>query len=90
MNERIAAILAIGVTAAIGASAEINASSPDAVAIGIASLPAHFTPHRLTAANNRTNPHEIAVTGTSGRYHSWIAAPEKIAVRPQVGTQPHQ
>ena len=29
-------------------------------------------------------------TDTLGRYHSWIAAAEKIAVKPQVGTQPHQ
>ena len=74
----------------MGASAEMSASSPDAVAIGIASLPAHLTPHRLTAAKKTTRAQEMAVTGTSGKYHSWIAAPEKIAVRPQVGTQPHQ
>src|SRR3954467_12533798 len=76
--------------AAIGANAEIKARSPDAVAIGIASLPAHFTPHRFTAAKNRTSVHDMMVTGTAGRYHSWMAAPEKIAVSPQVGTQPHQ
>src|SRR4249919_2585185 len=70
----------------IGASAEMSASNPDAVAIGTASLPAHFTPQRLTAAKNTTSAHEITVTDTSGRYHSCIAAPEKIAVRPQVGT----
>ena len=53
--------------ATIGASAETSASSPDAVAIGIASLPAHFTPHRLTPAKNRTSVHDMTVTGYVGQ-----------------------
>ncbi len=32
----------------------------------------------------------MSFTGTSGRYHWWMASAEKMAVRPHVGTQPHQ
>ena len=30
------------------------------------------------------------VIGTLGKYHSWIAEADRIAVSPQVGTHPHQ
>src|SRR5262245_41072152 len=76
--------------ATTGASPEMKARTADAVAIGIASRPAHFTPHRLTAAKASTSVQEITGTDTLGRNHSWMAAAEKIAVKTQVGTHPHQ
>src|SRR5262245_59734053 len=68
--------------ATTGASAETSARSADAVAIGMVSRPAHLTPHRLTAAKPTTREQARAVVGIDGRYHSWIAAAEKIAVNP--------
>jgi len=50
--------------ATIGASAEIKASTAEAVAIGIASLPAHLTPHKLTEAKARTSEHAMTDTDT--------------------------
>src|SRR5689334_15372915 len=86
----VAACFQSTVPAMTGANADTNASAAEAVAIGIASRPAHFTPHRLTSVKAATIAQASAETGTFGRYHSWIAAAEKIAVSPQVGTQPHQ
>ena len=74
----------------IGPSNERNASSADALAMGIASRPAQFTPSRFTQVNSRMIAMAMAGTGTDGSAHWWIAEPESRAVRPHVGTQPHQ
>ena len=37
-----------------------------------------------------TTPIASGVTGIQGTYHSCSAVAERIAVKPQVGTQPHQ
>ena len=42
------------------------------------------------AVNASTTAIASGVTGTHGRYHWCSADAERIAVRPQVGTQPHQ
>ena len=41
-------------------------------------------------ANASTTAIASGVTGIHGRYHSCSAVAERIAVNPQVGTQPHQ
>ena len=76
--------------AAIGASPDTNASNADALATGTASRVTHLMPARLRSMNATTIPMARAVIGTAGRYHSWMADADRIAVRPQVGTQPHQ
>jgi len=60
------------------------------VAAGTASRVTHWIPIRLSAVKASTSPTASAVTGTPGKYHSWMAEADKMAVRPQVGTQPHQ
>ena len=40
--------------------------------------------------NVTTIPTASGVTGMKGRYQSCSAVAERIAVKPQVGTQPHQ
>jgi hypothetical protein len=76
--------------AAIGASPETKASNAEALATGTATRVTHRMPIRFKAMNDRTSPIARAVTGTPGRYHSWMAEADRIAVIPQVGTQPHQ
>ena len=41
-------------------------------------------------AKASTTPIASGVTGIQGRYHSCSAVADRIAVNPQVGTQPHQ
>ena len=63
----------------------------EATAIGTASRVTQRTPPRLTSVNMHHQPdRQRRRPGTSGRYHCVIAEAERIAVRPQVGTQPHQ
>jgi len=74
-----------------GPKAEINARPAENVAKTIASRAAHFTPQRFTAAKMITSP--LASHGTrsfEACAHSSSAFAENIAVRPQVGIQPHQ
>src|SRR5690348_10413222 len=73
-----------------GISPESKARMADVVAMGIARRVTQRTPHRLTAVNSSTNAVARICTGTAGRYQAWIAVAERIAVRPHVGTQPHQ
>ena len=76
--------------AKIGARPETKASSADALATGTASRVTQRMPTRLSAVNASTMATASAVTGTLGKYHCWMADADKIAVSPQVGTQPHQ
>ena len=62
----------------------------ETVAIGVASRTTQRTPARFTAVNNTTMKMARGVTGTPGRYQEWIAVADRMAVNPQVGTQPHQ
>src|SRR3954453_13665999 len=71
-----------------GASAETKASVAEPPAMTTARRPAHLTPLKLTSVKDMTSAHASSDTGTLGRYHSWIAAAEKMAVNPQVGIQP--
>ena len=59
-------------------------------AMGLATRTAQRRPHRLTAVKTSTISVAMTLTGTWGRYHWWTASAEKMAVSPQVGTQPHQ
>jgi hypothetical protein len=74
----------------IGMTAESRASRAATQATGIATRVAMRTPSRLIAVNASTTPTASGVTGIQGRYHSCSAVAERIAVNPQVGTQPHQ
>ena len=74
----------------MGMSAERKARVAEAVAMGSARRVAQRTPHRFTAVKASTSPLARSGIGTPGRYHSWMAVAERIAVRPHVGTQPHQ
>ena len=78
------------VPAKIGMRLEPSANKAASVAMGTATLAAHFRPHRLMPVKMTTKMTARSVVGTPGRYHWWMAPAEKIAVRPQVGTQPHQ
>ena len=71
-------------------TAESSARSAAAIATGIAKRASARTPRRLMAVKTRTMPTASGVTGTNGTHHSWSALAERIAVNPQVGTQPHQ
>ena len=71
-------------------TAESSASSAAALATGIAKRVTVRTPSRLIPAKASTTPIASGVTGIQGRYHSCSAVAERIAVKPQVGTQPHQ
>src|SRR5258708_6766519 len=76
--------------ATIGMSVDRKASVAETVAIGIARRATHLMPQRLTTVKAMTIAEATASTGRLGRYHCWIAEAERSAVRPQVGTQPHQ
>ena len=73
-----------------GTIAESRASAAARLAIGIATRVTVRTPSRLIPAKHSTTPIASGVTGIQGRYHSCSAVAERIAVKPQVGTQPHQ
>jgi hypothetical protein len=47
-------------------------------------------PARLSAVKVATMMTASSFTGIHGRYHWCSAEAERMAVRPQVGTQPHQ
>src|SRR5215831_3662087 len=74
----------------IGANAEVKASSTDTDAMATATRPAQTTPSRLITMKSRTMAQASPVTGIPGRNHCLIADAERSAVRPHVGTQPHQ
>src|SRR5262245_42747454 len=74
----------------IGTSDERKASAAETVAIGIASRATHLIPQKFTRVNAITIAEAPAATGRPGRYHCWMAEADRIAVNPQVGTQPHQ
>src|SRR5215468_5925504 len=74
----------------IGIRDDKNAREAEATAIGIASRVTHFIPHRFTNVKNKTIVVATAATGRLGKYHCWMAAEDRSAVNPQVGTQPHQ
>ena len=78
------------VPAKIGMTAERRASAAATLATGIATRETVRTPSRLIPANVSTTPIASGVTGIHGRYHSCSAVAERMAVKPQVGTQPHQ
>src|ERR1700681_3286412 len=78
------------VPANTGASPDTSASPAETTAIGMANRVTHRTPARLTRVKSSTRPIASGGTGTSGRYHCVMAEAERIAVKPQVGTQPHQ
>src|SRR5438552_2287252 len=73
-----------------GINPERKASAADAVAIGIARRVTHLIPQRLTMVKSATSAVATTSTDSSGRNHCWMAAAESSAVKPQVGTQPHQ
>ena len=71
-------------------SAERKASAAAAQATGMAKRVTARTPSRLIAVKASTTAMASGVIGMKGRYHSCSAVAERIAVKPQVGTQPHQ
>jgi hypothetical protein len=48
------------------------------------------TPMRLSPTNVTMMPIASGVIGMNGTYHSCRAVADRIAVKPQVGIQPHQ
>ena len=78
------------VPASAGITAEQIASPTEAMAMTIASRVVRRTPVRLTNINASTITTASRWLGMNGRYHEWSASADRIAVRPQVGTQPHQ
>lgn len=73
-----------------GATAETKARKADPVAMRIARLVTLRNPARLASVKPTTIAIAMGVIGTPGRYQSWIADADSNAVRPQVGTHPHQ
>ena len=73
-----------------GIKADKNASEAASVAIGIAKRITHFTPQRLTTVKIKTIHEAKSGTDNPGRYHCTMADAANKAVKPQVGTQPHQ
>ena len=78
------------VPAEIGNRPDRNASTAEPNAIGVISRATQRTPQRLMPAKNNTRPQAMSVMGTPGRYQAWMADADRMAVRPQVGIQPHQ
>ena len=78
------------VPAKIGMRLDPRAKRAANVAMGTATRAAHLRPQMLRPANISTKMTARTCVDTPGRYHWWMAPAEKIAVRPQVGTQPHQ
>jgi hypothetical protein len=74
----------------MGTIAERRASAAATLAIGMATRVTARTPSRLIAVKASTTPIASGVIGMKGRYHSCNAVAERMAVKPQVGTQPHQ
>src|SRR5262249_35779916 len=74
----------------IGIKKDKNGKKAEATAIGIASRVTNFTPQRFTNVKNKPIAVATAATGRLGKYHCWMAAEDRSAVNPQVGTQPHQ
>src|SRR5882672_3985457 len=74
----------------MGMRAERKARQAEANATGMARRVIHPIPHRFTKVKNKTRVIATASTGRLGKYHCWMAADERSAVSPQVGTQPHQ
>ena len=73
-----------------GTMPERNASTAEMHATGSATRVTHLMPARLIATKPSRMPIASGFTGMPGRYQSCRADAERIAVRPQVGTQPHQ
>ena len=71
-------------------SAERKASAAATQATGMATRVTSRTPSRLIAVKASTTAMASGVIGMNGRYHSCSAVAERMAVKPQVGTQPHQ
>jgi hypothetical protein len=76
--------------ATTGTTAEARASRADRHAIGRAMRVAARTETRFTTQKASTMVTASAGTGAQGRYHSCRAEADRMAVSPQVGTQPHQ
>ena len=74
----------------IGPSPDRKAKVADTEAIVTATQMTQTMPSRLTTAKQATIAAASGATGTPGRYHCWMADAERMAVRPQVGTHPHQ
>src|SRR4051795_5905714 len=74
----------------MGMRPERKASTAESVAIGTAKRTTQRMPHRLIARKKSTIALAISFAGTMGRNQALIAFAERYAVRPQVGTQPHQ
>src|SRR5436190_22021414 len=73
-----------------GTITERKASAAEQPAMTTATRVTTFIPARFSAVNVATIRTASSFTGTHGRYHWCNAEAERIAVRPQVGTQPHQ
>src|SRR3954454_21562081 len=73
-----------------GMSPERKANVADRAAIGTARRTTQRIPHRLIARKKSTIALASSFAGTIGRNQALIAFAERYAVRPQVGTQPHQ
>ena len=70
--------------------AERNANDAEPAAMIIAKVVTRRRPARFTRVKATTKPDARALTGIPGRYHWCNAEAESSAVRPHVGTQPHQ
>ena len=57
---------------------------------GIAKRVTVRTPRRLIPTNVTMIPIASGVTGMNGTYHWCSAVADRMAVKPHVGTQPHQ
>src|ERR1700733_12593892 len=73
-----------------GSTADRKASPAAPPASTTAKRVTRRSPSRLAKVNRQTIPAANTLTGTVGRYHWWSADADKRAVRPHVGTQPHQ
>ena len=76
--------------ATIGMTADSSASSAAASATGIAKRVTARTPSMLMPTNVTMIPIASGVIGMNGTYHVCSAVADRIAVKPHVGTQPHQ
>jgi hypothetical protein len=71
-------------------TAESRARNAAMLATGMATRVTVRTPSRLIAVKASTTAMASGVIGMKGRYHSCSAVAERMAVKPHVGTQPHQ
>ena len=67
-----------------------KASAADPQAMTTATRVTTFIPARFSAVNVATMMTASSFTGIHGRYHWCRAEADRMAVSPQVGTQPHQ